>query len=285
MKTKILSITIVITLLIAVYSVQVHIDQISGKMSKAKSLSLLPKGELLKTVSLGYSSVIADLLWLEVVQAIGEKRTNEADYPWIYHAADVVTTLDPKFEYSYEIAGIALDLGQQFELSNQILLKGVKNNPDDWKIPYYLGFNYFFYLNDYPNAAKYMSLSATLPGHSAYLPGLAARLYVEAKDPSLALEFLKNTYQDTKDESVKQQIETRIREVMIERDILLLNKAMESYTQKYKKRISSLSDLVSSKYIDKIPDEPFDGYYFYDSVKKTVQSSTHPERMKVYRKS
>jgi tetratricopeptide (TPR) repeat protein len=253
-------------------------------MSKAESLSLLPKGELLKTVSLGYSSVIADLLWLEVVQGIGEKQATESGYQWIYHAADVVTTLDPKFEYSYQNAGIALAaLGKQYELSNKILLKGIKNMPDDWQIPFYLGFNYFFYLNDTQNAAVYMSLAASLPGHSDYLPGLAARLYVEAKDPNLAIDFLKNIYQDAKDEDVKRQIEIRIREVTIERDILFLNQALERYDQKYKKRVGSFSDLVSSNIINKIPEEPFDGYYFYDPGLKGAQSSTHPERMKVYR--
>ncbi|MHB8482274.1 MAG: tetratricopeptide repeat protein, partial [Nitrospiria bacterium] len=191
----------------------------------------------------------------------------------------------PKFQYSYQITGIALAaLGKQYDLSNKILLKGIKNMPEDWQIPFYLGFNYYFYLNDYQHAAVYMSRAASLPGHSAYLPGLAARLYVEAKDPNLALDFLKNIYQDAKDENVKQQIETRIREVMVERDILFLNKALEIYEQKYKKRVSGLNELVSSNIINKIPDEPFNGHYFYDVTQNTAQSSTHPERMKVYRK-
>ncbi|MBI1822881.1 MAG: hypothetical protein HYR80_02005, partial [Nitrospirae bacterium] len=158
MNIKMIPSVLFILLFIAIYYIQTESDQISGKMSKANALSLLPKGELIKRVSLGYSSVMADLLWLEVVQAIGEKEPAESGYQWIYHATDVVTTLDPKFEYAYQIAGIALSaLGKQYELSNQILLKGIRNRPDDWRIPYYLGFNYFFYLKDYQNDADYMS--------------------------------------------------------------------------------------------------------------------------------
>lgn len=287
MKTKIISASLLllfIPLFTAIYFVQIQTDQTSGKMSKADYFSTLPKGELLKTISLGYSSVIADLLWLEVVQAIGEKQVTESGYQWIYHAVDVVTTLDPKFDYSYQIAGIALAaLGKQYELSNQILLKGIKNKPDDWQIPFYLGFNYYFYLNDYQNAAVYMSRAALLPGHSAYLPGLAARLYVQANDPNLALDFLNNVYQDTKDENVQRQIETRIREVMVERDILFLNQALERYDQKYKKRVRGLSDLVSSNIINKIPEEPFGGNYVFDEKQNSAQSSTHPNRMKIFK--
>lgn len=286
MKTKIISASLFllfIPLFIAIYFLQVQVDQTSGKMSKADYFSALPQGELLKSFSLGYSSVIADLLWLEVVQAIGEKQISDSGYQWIYHAVDVVTSLDPKFEFSYQIAGIALaTLGKQYDLSNQILLKGIKNTPDDWRLPFYLGFNYYFYLNDYKNAAKYISLSATLPGHSAYLPGFAARLYVQANDPDLALEFLKQIYDDSKDENTKEQIENRIKEVIIERDIRHLNKAIEVYQNRFG-NIQTLTDLVRAKMIQRVPAEPFGGSYFYDNGLKTAQSSTHPNRMKVFK--
>jgi tetratricopeptide (TPR) repeat protein len=286
MKTKIISASLFllfISLFIAIYFVQVQVDQTSGKMSKADYFSALPQGELLKSFSLGYFSVIADLLWLEVVQAIGEKQISDSGYQGIYHAVDVVTSLDPKFDYSYQIAGIALaSLGKQYDLSNKILLKGIQNTPEDWKLPFYLGFNYYFYLNDYQNAAKYISLSATLPGHPAYLPGFAARLYVQANDPDLALDFLKQIYLDSKDESTKEQIENRIKEVIIERDIRQLNKAIEVYQEKVGE-IHALSDLVRSELIQKVPSEPFGGFYFFDPGLKGSQSSTHPNRMKVFK--
>jgi tetratricopeptide (TPR) repeat protein len=288
LKAKIISLTLVLLLIplfTAVYIVQTRVDQISGKMSKEEYFSLLPKGELLKSVSLGYSAAIADFLWLEVVQNIGDSKNTEKRYEWIYHAVDVVTTLDPKFDYSYEIAGVALaSLGKQYELSNKILLKGIQNMPEYWKLPFLLGFNYYFYLNDYQNGAVYMTKAASLPGHSAYLPGLAARLYVEAQDPDMAIEFLEHIYEETQDENVKKEIETRMREVMVERDILLLNRSLEIYEQRFKKGISALPDLVSSGIMSKVPEEPFGGYYFYDTNKKTAQSSTHSERMKVYRR-
>ncbi len=286
MKTKIISASLFllfIPLFIALYFVQVQVDQTSGKMPKADYFSTLPNGELLKAFSIGYSSVIADLLWLEVVQAIGEKQLSDSGYQWIYHAVDVVTTLDPRFEYSYEIAGIALAaLGKQYELSNRLLLKGTQNMPEDWKLPFYLGFNYYFYLNDYKNAAKYMSLSSSLPGHSHYLPGLAARLYVQANDPDLALDFLKQVYDDSKDENTKQQIELRMKEVIIERDIRRLNQAIGFYQHQFGK-IQTLDDLVRSKLIQGVPPEPFGGTYFYDNGLKTAQSTTHPDRMKVFK--
>jgi hypothetical protein len=283
MKANSFPILLLIPLFIGVYLLQVQVDLTGGRSSRTDYFSMLPKGELMKTVSLGYSSVIADLIWLEVVQAIGENQVNDAGYQWIYDAADVVTTLDPKFEYSYQIAAVSLaTLGKKYELSNQILLKGIKNSPDDWRLPFYLGFNYYFYLYDYQQAAKYMALSATLPGHSPYLPGLAAKLYIQANDPDLALEFLKQIYMELKDEKSKDQIAIRIKEVMIERDIRKLNQAIEIYQERVGK-LADLTDLVRAKMIQNIPIEPFGGTYFYDDQLRSVQSSTHPDRMKVFR--
>jgi tetratricopeptide (TPR) repeat protein len=271
-----------LSLLGGVFLTQIYSDMSSPKMSRAESFISLPKGELLKIMSLGYSAVLSDLLWLEVVQALGEKQQTSKGFEWIYYATDVVTTLDPKFEYSYQIVGVALaSLGKQYGLSNQILLKGIKNSPEDWRIPFYLGFNYFYYLKDYEKASLYISRAATLPGHSPYLPSLAARLYVEAKNPDLAIDFLKELYRQSGDENTRRQIDNKIREVIVERDILVLNKTIEIYRQKIKENPRDLNDLKEKNFIGEIPNEPFGGNYFFDAKNGVAQSSTHPERFRL----
>ncbi len=60
-----------------------------------EGLAQLPKGEYLKPALLGYHHLGADLLWLKLVQVMGNKRNSEDEYEWMYHALDVITTLDP----------------------------------------------------------------------------------------------------------------------------------------------------------------------------------------------
>ncbi|MEK7279179.1 MAG: tetratricopeptide repeat protein, partial [Nitrospirota bacterium] len=68
----------------------------------------LPKGEYLKPAALGYDQLVADIVWLQAIQVIGDKRISEEGYNWIYHALDVVTTLNPKMDYAYQVGGIVL---------------------------------------------------------------------------------------------------------------------------------------------------------------------------------
>lgn len=246
---------------------------------------LLPKGEYLKPVVLGYEQLVGDIIWLRTIQVIGEKVVTPQGYDWIYHALDVVTTLDPKFVYAYQLGGVTLSvLGRRPDLSNTLLEKGMRENPEVWQIPFYIGFNNFFYLNDYEAAAEYMDKASKLPGHPAYLPKLAARLYVQAGNPDVALDFLARMYKDTDDEKVKLALEQRIKEVIVERDTMFLEEAINRYKEAYKLYPENLQDLIRRRIIKEMPHEPFGGFYYLHQGDGKVYSSTIKQRMKVYGK-
>ena len=85
-----------------------------------EGLAQLPKGEYLKPA-------IARLSPLRGRSSSGSgwcrwsgKRRNSADeYEWMYHALDVITTLDPQYAYAYYAGGVILgDLANRPDLSN-----------------------------------------------------------------------------------------------------------------------------------------------------------------------
>ncbi|MBI5745630.1 MAG: hypothetical protein HZA13_01340 [Nitrospirae bacterium] len=243
----------------------------------------LPKGEYLRTAALGYDQLVADIIWLQAIQVIGDKRISEEGYNWIYHALDVITTLDPKFDYAYQVGGVILSaLGKKIDLSNALLEKGLKENPDVWQIPFYLGFNHFFYMDDYKKAAEYMTIVSRLPGRPFYIPQLAATLYVEQGNPEVALEFLERAYKETEDERIKKEIENKTREVIVERDILFLESGVKRYIGTYKKDPETLDDLVKGGIINIIPKEPFGGYYYIVKETMEVKSSVKKERIRLH---
>ncbi|MBI5197281.1 MAG: tetratricopeptide repeat protein, partial [Nitrospirae bacterium] len=197
----------IIALALSTYLIQVQIKKFTDTEQKIEEFMTLPKGEFLKPAVLGFEQLAADLLWLRVIQVIGEETVTPKGYAWIYNALDVVTTLDPKFDYAYQMGGIILSvLGKVPEKANALLLKGMKENPNVWQIPFYIGFNDFFYRDDYASAAKYMARASMLPGHPSYLPRLAARLYIQAGDPNTALEFLDRMIRETKDEKIREAL-------------------------------------------------------------------------------
>ncbi|HBI24916.1 MAG TPA: hypothetical protein DDX84_12135 [Nitrospiraceae bacterium] len=276
---------LIAALAFSIYIVQHQIAGYKGIEKKIEEFVTLPKGEYLKPAVFGYDQLVADIIWLRAIQVIGDKVVTPKGYEWVYHAMDVVTTLDPKFAYAYQFGGVTLsELGNRPDMSNMLLEKGLKENPEVWQIPFYLGFNNFFHLHNYEKAAKYMSIASELPGHPEYLPKLASRLYVQAGNPDIALEFLINMYKETDDEKVKESLEKRIKEVIIERDAIYLERGVAKYKEVYKDSPENLQDLVRMGIIKDIPPEPFGGYYYFDQSTNKVYSSVIRERMQVYGK-
>jgi len=175
----------------AMIAVLLEVDRQRPAAVRAAELSYLPKGEYLKVAVLGYRQLAADLIWIKALQYFGVRTQTAAGYRWAYHAVDVLTDLDPKFAFAYQVAGTILSVAAgQIQESVAILTKGVRHNPEVWELSFFLGYDYFFELHDPVAAAKYFRLASMLPGSPEYLPKLAARMTVEAGDPDAAHQYL-----------------------------------------------------------------------------------------------
>ena len=244
----------------------------------------VPSSKFLKPAVLGYDSMAAAFYWLKTIQYIGDSTQSKRKYPQIYPLLNLVTDLDPKFEYAYEVGGVILSVyAKRIEESIALLKKGDKEGLGYWEIPFFIGFNYFYYLGDYDSAARYISKAAQMPRHPAYLPKLAARLYAQAGSPELALDFLQRVYENTQDENVKRALEERMKDVLVERDVTFLNKALKIYRERYGKYPVDINLLVSKGIIKELPKEPFGGHYYIDSRTHEVKSSVKKERLKVHK--
>jgi tetratricopeptide (TPR) repeat protein len=248
-----------------------------------EGLAQLPKGEYLKPALLGYHHLGADILWLRLVQVIGKKRNSADEYEWMYHALDVLTTLDPQYAYAYYAGGVTLgDLANRPDLSIRLLEKGVKANPEVWNIPFLLGYNYYFLVGDPAKGAEYIMKAASLPDGPAYLPGLATRMAAEAGNPDTALAFLEARLTDTHDPEMREVLANRMKEVIIERDLRLLESAVDAYRTQYRILPATITDLVVTGALPILPQEPFGGDYRLDPKTGSVSSSTHPKRLRTF---
>src|SRR4051794_32726876 len=89
-------------LLSAIVGLQHNLDQRNIQVTRVEELRLLPRGEVMKPALLGYHHLGADIIWLRIIQVIGEQKAGAKDYEWLAHALDVLTTLDPQYVYAYE---------------------------------------------------------------------------------------------------------------------------------------------------------------------------------------
>lgn len=250
---------------------------------RIEELAQLPRGEYLKPALLGYHHLGADVLWLRLVQVIGSKQNTADEYEWMYHALDVITTLDPQYAYAYYAGGVILgDLANRPDLSNRLLEKGVTANPAVWNIPFLLGYNYYFLLGDPAKGAEYIMQAASLPDCPDYLSGLATRMAAEAGQPETALVFLEARLRETQDQEMREFLAKRMKEVIIERDIRVLEGAVAAYRVQHRVLPGTLTDLVAAGALPMLPLEPFGGNYLLDRKTGFVSSSTHPERLRTF---
>ena len=252
--------------------------------TRAGELSYLPKSEYLKVAVLGYHQVAADLIWLKAVQHLGEMRQTEQGYRWAYHAIDVITDLDPQFWFAYLAGGAVLSVwGGMVPEGLNLLIKGMRHNPEVWQLPFYAGYDYFYEMCDSASGAKYLKIAASLPGAPSYLPKLVARLSVEAGDHTAAVEFLEEFIQRTQDERLREALTVRLKEVILERDVHILEDAVKRFARDYGRYPLRIEDLVAAGTIARVPNEPFGGTYRVSQSDGSVQSTERRERLQVYR--
>jgi tetratricopeptide (TPR) repeat protein len=265
-----------------VVAFKTYLDELRVGVPKLQQMSYLPDGNVLKTATLGYREVVADFLWLQVIQAMGEKHVSQEVGQWIYRAFDVITTLDPKFVRAYEAGGHALcTIVVMPQESIRLLEKGIRHNPQEWRLSFLLGVNYYFEFGDNQKAAEAMAIAARVPGAPDIIARLAARLLVSAKSPQQAVELLAKVYEDTTDENVRQLLEHRLREAIVERDLYLFEEAISRFQAQHSRRPAHLEELVQEGLLQKLPQEPFGGRYQYDAATGEVRSSEVKERLRM----
>jgi hypothetical protein len=261
-------------------ALQVSLKPWQDADKKLERFLYLPDGEYLKIASLGYRELIADLLWIQSIQVMGEKKVSESSGRWLYRALDVITTLDPKFVRAYEAGGLALTtLVVLPEESNRLLMKGMRHNPAEWKLPFLIGINYYYELYDDAKAAEYMAQASRLPGAPSSLATLAANLYVSGHSPQQAVNLLTALYEEATDDSAKQLLEVRLKIVLTERDLQLLEQAINRYRMQNGHYPPTLEALVRAGLLSALPVEPSGGRYLYDAKSGAVSSSEMTERL------
>lgn len=279
-----LNVTCILVLAGAVTTASVLAEQLRPMGERSEEMGYLPKGEHLKVAVLGYRHITADLIWMKAVQYFGDMKQTTKGFKWAYHATDVVTDLDPDFVLAYQAGGTILGVWSGLmDESIALLQKGMRNRPNDWRFPFLIGYDYFYELCDAANGAKYFQLAATLPGAPPYLPKLAARLAAESGDPEAAIEFLVRFSKQVGDRRVKEALDVRIRELVIERDVRIIDEAVWRFKSQEGRMPLTLDELVERKLLESVPKEPFGGRYLL-SPSGGAASSELKERLRAFRK-
>ena len=247
--------------------------------------------EVSRPFSFGLRSVVADFTFLEAIQVLGGIKTprtaagGAADDRLLDRLLTYSTDLDPKFAGAYRFAGNAMPRRSTDEKmtnvlqAETILKKGAQERPDDWRIPFELGFIQSYYLGRFAEAAVNLGAAAHTPGAPAYLGLLATRAAADAGELDLAERMATVMASEATEEATQEEWSKRLVDLRMERDLRKIEVAIARYRARTGALPPSLAALAKSGDLPRIPDEPHGGRYQLDA--KGEPSSTAAQRLRI----
>ena len=150
-----------------------------------------------RIIALEFKGLFADVIFSRAMTYYGRKimkneHLTSEEWDWLFKSMMAATDLDPYFfdPYYFGAMNLAWEARRVTE-ANALLEKAFRCRHWDWNFPFYLGFNYFYFLNDSEKASYYLLEAAKRPGGSRGLvPTLAARFAQKAGRTEIAVLYL-----------------------------------------------------------------------------------------------
>jgi hypothetical protein len=220
--------------------------------STVEEVLYLSSPTVLKRISLGYGGLLADVYWTRAVQYFGSKHHNGAQhYELLAPLLEITTALDPQLLVAYEYGanflapkppdGAGMPL-RAIELAEY----GIRNNPNEWKLYYQLGFIYYTELQDYAAAAEAFDRGSRVPNAHPWLKLMAAQMAEHAGDLQTARMLWTTMYQSTQDRSIRANAAAHLRALQVDEDVLVLERLVNIYRDKTGRVPNSFSDLEAA---------------------------------------
>ena len=250
--------------------------RLSAPSGAEQDESFVPRPELVRTASFGFTALAADYYWLQAVQLVGNAGDAFRSAAQIGKLLDVVTELDPWVDHPYRFGAVWMTNSlRNVQHANALLRRGIAYHPEDWRDRFYLGFNQFFYLEENEAAAETLEPATRLTGAPRYLPRLVARLRSESDGLDSAAVFLEELVRRTPDDYKRAEYEKALDEIETERRARFLDEARAEYKRRSGRDITAVEDLLTgpSPVLRQIPSEPNGGEWKLNEADQIV--STH----------
>jgi hypothetical protein len=221
----------------------------------------------LKRLSLGYDGLLADIYWTRAVQYFGSKHFAESQhYDLLAPLLEITTALDPHLTVAYEFGANFLapkppNGAGQPQRAIELSEFGIRNNPNEWRLYYDLGFIYYMELKDYAHAAGAFARGSRVPNAHPFLGVMAAQMAQHSGELRMAQMMWSTTYQSTQDRNVRANAATHLRALQVEEDVTNLENLVAVYRSKTGRLPSSLADLQAAGMLREVPVDPLGHTY------------------------
>jgi len=265
-----------------VWRLQHDIDAQRQSVSQERDEVLLRSGKLMKVLSLEYAPLLADIYWTRVVQYYGSKHARrQANLELLWPLLDITTTLDPNLLISYRFGAMFLSQAPPAgagkpDLAVQLIERGIRTNPDYWRLYEDLGFVYYFDLKDYKKASEAFLEGSKKPNAQLWMKVMAAKVAAEGESLESSVFLWKDIYNSTSDPSVKKNALTHLQLLKVKEDCRQLDLLADEYAKRFGKRPGRMSEMVQAGLLRGIPGDPLGFAYIFGEDGKTELNLDSP---------
>jgi tetratricopeptide (TPR) repeat protein len=237
-------------------------DRVPRKKIPGASIIYIPSGKYLKYATFGYSSLVADLIYLWAIQYY-TTYTIVDRFQNLEHIFSIIAELDPRYTDPYEVGAlIAFTEAKDLRLALKILDMGLAKNPDQWIFPFEAG-HLAQRTGDYDTARKYYGKTMAIPG----APEIAKRLYAAAgyrvMDLRESWETWQEVYRTAGDERTRKIAGKHLYQVKAASDTNLLREGVRRFREKYRRLPADLEEMVRFGILSSLPKDMDGKDYVY----------------------
>ena len=199
-------------------SLQAYRDRQYDQPAAESDIFYMRAGGALPRAALGFNSLLADVYWIRTIQHYGETRLSKSpdkQYRLLYPLLDLTTTLDPRFTVAYRFGAIFLaepfpDGPGRADLAIALLERGLAADPRKWQYAQDAGFVYYWWVQDYKQAAAWFDRAASMDGAPWWLRSMAATTLAQGGDRASSRQLWRQLYETSEHEWVKNNAQLKL---------------------------------------------------------------------------
>ncbi|HCS12746.1 MAG: hypothetical protein COS82_01775 [Zetaproteobacteria bacterium CG06_land_8_20_14_3_00_59_53] len=222
---------LVLLLLVASTTANKHLT--ANRAAGEETRMHLPQGVWLDAMALGYRNLFAETLWIRTLSWFGA-HVRDADYSYLGGLLAAIAQLNPRAEHAYYMAGAVLpwNTGSTL-LSRPLLEKAMLAFPQDWRWPYYRGFNAYWFDHDKAESGRLLAQAAGLHGAPQLVMSLALRMQASAGELQTALLFVEQLLKEQQDSNIRSQLEHLRADILTEQIMRTLDTRLAGLPQRF----------------------------------------------------
>lgn len=253
-KESIISALILAIGLAAVFGLSRYLDASRISLPDSYSDSDLDlQAKKLNGFALGAEGLLADWYWMRSLQYLGGKVSSRGmesvnledmtslNPRLLYPLLDNATTLDPKLMAAYSFGAVvlpAIDPDQAIVLTE----KGIKDNPDQWRLLQYLGYIHWR-MKNYELAADAYERGSRISGAPPFFKLMAAKMRSDGGSRDTARVIYQQAIDQAIDRQSKTTAELKLKQLDALDELDVINKVLANHQTRTGRCVSNWNDI------------------------------------------